>query len=195
MGLGLRWDDRDNIFYPTVAVSGRFTPSAPEAGSEPIMLLPGSKPTSGSTPPSGPACPGPAAPIRGGRRKRRPVHGLAQAGGDSLMRGYYAGRYRDRVMAAVQAEYRLPFFGASTPSSSEVWVKSPQPGRSARRATRTSVGAGLRLRVSDEGTNLRMDVGWGHGSRASISRRRGLLAPYGLLTLRRKFCYCCRTDR
>ncbi len=39
-----------------------------------------------------------------------PYHQLAQMGGETIMRGYYTGRYRDRQYVAVQAEYRwLPF--------------------------------------------------------------------------------------
>jgi outer membrane protein assembly factor BamA len=48
-----------------------------------------------------------------------PFHQLALMGGENLMRGYYLGRYRDKVLLASQAEYRfLPFpfskrFGAT----------------------------------------------------------------------------------
>lgn len=39
-----------------------------------------------------------------------PFNQLALMGGESLMRGYYTGRYRDRTLLAAQAEYRfLPF--------------------------------------------------------------------------------------
>ena len=37
-------------------------------------------------------------------------NGYAKLGSDTMMRGYYTGRYRDKVMAAVQAEYRMPLF-------------------------------------------------------------------------------------
>ncbi len=41
-----------------------------------------------------------------------PFNQLAQMGGESLMRGYYMGRFRDRTFAATQLEYRwLPFPG------------------------------------------------------------------------------------
>ena len=43
-------------------------------------------------------------------RGEQPFNELAVMGGDSLMRGYYVGRYRDRCLAAAQAELRfLPF--------------------------------------------------------------------------------------
>lgn len=55
-----------------------------------------------------------------------PFNQLALMGGESMMRGYYLGRYRDRNYSAVQAEYRmLPFpgfkrWGASVFASSGV---------------------------------------------------------------------------
>ena len=39
-----------------------------------------------------------------------PFNQLALMGGESLMRGYYLGRYRDNTLVATQVEYRfLPF--------------------------------------------------------------------------------------
>lgn len=55
-----------------------------------------------------------------------PFNQLALMGGESMMRGYYLGRYRDRNYSAVQAEYRmLPFpfakrWGAAVFASSGV---------------------------------------------------------------------------
>jgi hypothetical protein len=37
-----------------------------------------------------------------------PFRQLASIGGDMIMRGYYFGRYRDKLMIAAQAEYRFP---------------------------------------------------------------------------------------
>lgn len=39
-----------------------------------------------------------------------PFQNLAKLGGQYLMRGYYEGRFRDKNMVALQAEYRLPLF-------------------------------------------------------------------------------------
>lgn len=39
-----------------------------------------------------------------------PYYKMSLFGSDGLMRGYYPARYRDRNMAAVQAEYRMPLF-------------------------------------------------------------------------------------
>lgn len=39
-----------------------------------------------------------------------PFQSLAKLGGQYLMRGYYEGRFRDKNLVALQAEYRLPLF-------------------------------------------------------------------------------------
>lgn len=45
-----------------------------------------------------------------GQNDQVPFNHLAQIGGDMIMRGYYAGRYRDRKVIAAQLEHRwLPF--------------------------------------------------------------------------------------
>lgn len=88
---------------------------------------------------------------------------LPGLGGDTLLRGYYAGRYRDRNLVAVQAEYRLPVwwrlglvvFGAAGQVAHDV---------DAFRADRFhgSGGFGLRFLVNRaEGLNIRADFGSG----------------------------------
>lgn len=39
-----------------------------------------------------------------------PYRSLAVLGGNSIMRGYFGGRYRDKMFVGIQAEYRLPIF-------------------------------------------------------------------------------------
>jgi hypothetical protein len=39
-----------------------------------------------------------------------PFREMAQIGGDMIMRGYYFGRYRDKLLVAAQAEYRFPVY-------------------------------------------------------------------------------------
>jgi hypothetical protein len=166
LGFGLRWDDRDNLFFPhrgrfwqiyAVRTGGwlgadyAFTRIkadlrlyAPLWAGQVLALQLRFEAAAGSD---------------------VPFMALPKLGGDSLMRGYYAGRYRDKVMAAVQAEYRLPIlwrFDAVVFGG--LGQVAPNLATLRAGAVRTSVGAGLRLRVSDEGTNLRMDIGWGHGS-------------------------------
>ena len=166
MGLGLRWDDRDNLFFPhrgrfwqiyAVRTGGwlgadyaftRIKADLREYASlwagHVLALQLRFEAAAGSD---------------------VPFMALPKLGGDSLMRGYYAGRYRDRVMAAVQAEYRLPvFWRFDAVLFGGLGQVAPSLAALRAGALRTSVGAGLRLRVSDEGTNLRMDIGWGNGS-------------------------------
>lgn len=92
---------------------------------------------------------------------------LPQLGGDRLLRGYYAGRWRDRNLVAAQAEWRT-----------HLWrrvggVLFAGAGRVARDlgdfsfdGIHAAGGFGLRFLMSaNEGLNLRMD--WGFGSDSS----------------------------
>lgn len=93
-----------------------------------------------------------------------PFNQLPLMGGESLMRGYYLGRYRDRQLLAMQAEYRwLPFsfarrwgaalfFGVGTvaPTVSELTTSSWQ----------LSGGGGIRFLIfPDKDIYTRFDVG------------------------------------
>ena len=92
-----------------------------------------------------------------------PFHKLAFLGGESLMRGYYKGRFRDKAILAVQAEYRVTvtkrigvvgFGGLANvfPAFAEFNLKT----------IKYSVGTGFRYMVNKrEGTTLRMDMAWG----------------------------------
>jgi len=94
-----------------------------------------------------------------------PFYDLAQLGGDSKMRGYYQGAFRDKVLVDAQVEYRMPvwnIFGITT------WIGT---GRVADkysdlglRGFKVSYGGGLRIRVDTKhNTNLRFDMGFGPG--------------------------------
>lgn len=95
-----------------------------------------------------------------------PFYRYAKLGGDSLMRGYYAGRYRDKYFMAFQAEYRLPVwwrFGLVT------FAGLGDVAKDIRHINfdefRYSVGAGLRFKISPkEGANLRADFAFGQGT-------------------------------
>ncbi len=90
----------------------------------------------------------------------------AKLGGDSIMRGYYSGRYRDKYLLALQAEYRLPlwkrlgmvgFAGLGDVASRLKDFKFSE--------AKYSLGFGFRFKVSPrEGTNLRLDFAWGRGT-------------------------------
>ena len=95
-----------------------------------------------------------------------PFYRYALIGGDSILRGYYKGRYRDKYLVVLQSEYRLPvwwrfglvgFFGLGN--------VGPSLGRIDFGDLKYSVGAGLRFKLSPrEGANVRMDIAFGRGS-------------------------------
>lgn len=99
-----------------------------------------------------------------------PVRDMASIGSSSFMRGYYEGRYTDRNMVAVQAEFRVPvserwgftiFAGAGrvgTSLSDVFQLKSIKP----------SFGVGLRYALRPkEKLNLRIDAGFGKQSQGT----------------------------
>lgn len=92
-----------------------------------------------------------------------PFHRLALLGGESFLRGYYKGRFRDKGLVGVQAEYRVlvterigvvGFAGVAElfPGFDEFGIDN----------LKWSVGTGLRYMVNKrDGTTLRMDMAWG----------------------------------
>ena len=96
----------------------------------------------------------------------QPFDVMPQIGGEQLLRGYYGGRYRDRNLVAVQAEYRAHVWkrlGAvgfvSAGRVSDDWSNMDISG------FKPAIGLGLRfLLAPDEGLNLRADFGFGKGS-------------------------------
>jgi outer membrane protein assembly factor BamA len=92
-----------------------------------------------------------------------PFQAMSQLGGKSLMRGYYAGRYRDKNMMILQAEYRLPLwkrFGlVGFAGGGDVANKL---SRFTVNDFKTSYGVGIRYAVSPkEKINIRLDLGFG----------------------------------
>lgn len=95
-----------------------------------------------------------------------PFYKMPRLGGDATMRGYYKGRYRDRSLLALQAEFRFPVWKRF---SAVVFGGFGQVanglGRLQFDGFKYSVGLGLRfLVVPKEGTNLRVDQAFGRGS-------------------------------
>ncbi len=95
-----------------------------------------------------------------------PFYQLSLLGGETLLRGYYKGRFRDKNILVVQAEYRLPLgkrFGL---------VGFAGLGDVAARFSdfkllhwKYTIGAGIRFKLDvQEGTNLRLDVALGKES-------------------------------
>lgn len=86
---------------------------------------------------------------------------LPGLGGDTLLRGYYAGRYRERNMVTAQIEYRLPVWrriGAVLFAGAGQVAHDVDAFRAD--GIHASGGFGLRVLVSRaEGLNLRADIG------------------------------------
>ncbi len=92
-----------------------------------------------------------------------PFYGYAKLGSDTMMRGYYSGRYRDKVMAAVQAEYRMVLFWRIG-IVGFTGLGNVAPGLDALDldTLKYSYGTGLRFRISSrETTNIRVDFAFG----------------------------------
>lgn len=91
-----------------------------------------------------------------------PFQHLSLLGGSDLMRGYFEGRYRDRLGMAHQAEYRLPIYrnlGMVVFGSSGQVADSASTYSLSR--MRYGGGIGFRYRLSEEGLNIRLDLAYG----------------------------------
>jgi len=91
-----------------------------------------------------------------------PFMALPMFGTDNTMRGYFQGRFRDKSMFAIQAEYRLPLiwkFGLV--GFAGVGRVAPRLGSLGLADLKTSVGWGVRFKLTPEGANLRLDFGYG----------------------------------
>ena len=91
-----------------------------------------------------------------------PITLLPRLGGDQNLRGYYLGRWRDRLMYSGQAELRFPVAGrlggAAFAGVSDVAARF---SAFEARTIRPAVGLGGRYRLTDDGVNIRLDVGVG----------------------------------
>ncbi len=93
-----------------------------------------------------------------------PYRSLAVLGGNSIMRGYYAGRYRDKKFLGAQLEYRFPiywrFSGVTFASAGQVADHTSDISLS---GFKYAAGTGLRFAVlPSEKLNLRLDVAYGN---------------------------------
>jgi outer membrane protein assembly factor BamA len=92
-----------------------------------------------------------------------PFQRLALLGGESLMRGYYKGRFRDKGLFALQAEYRQ-LVTARIGIAAFAGLADVFPGLGDFRVERLkySLGGGLRYVVNKrDGTAVRLDLAWG----------------------------------
>jgi outer membrane protein assembly factor BamA len=91
-----------------------------------------------------------------------PFQTLPMFGGLNLLRGFYEGRYRDRNMLAVQAEYRRPLWGrfgfCGFAGAAQVQDKI---SRLAFKEFHVAGGIGLRFKFNRrENLNIRLDAGF-----------------------------------
>jgi pimeloyl-ACP methyl ester carboxylesterase len=91
-----------------------------------------------------------------------PVLLLPALGGRDRLRGYYDGRFRDRVLASAQGEVRFPVWrrlGAA--AFGEVGQVAPRLGDLASGRPEMSAGAGLRFRLGEDAARIRVDYAVG----------------------------------
>lgn len=91
-----------------------------------------------------------------------PFMDLPILGGDHLLRGYYKGRFRDKDLTLLQAEYRIPVWWKF---DAVAFVGVGQVAGTISgldfKSLHAAAGVGLRFRISRQGTMIRADVGWG----------------------------------
>jgi hypothetical protein len=165
LGLSGFWDTRDNTLYPARGVLARLTlrSALPALGSDfrfDVLRLDARQYV------SLPWASHHILALQGVLELRRgepPFYDTGKLGGGEMMRGYYEGRYRDRQLAALQAEYRALLFwrvggvlfasaGTVARSLSELRLEHLRP----------AVGAGLRVApLADVPVNFRLDVAYG----------------------------------
>ncbi|MET0300973.1 MAG: BamA/TamA family outer membrane protein [Flavitalea sp.] len=93
-----------------------------------------------------------------------PFHQMALMGGETMMRGYYYGRFRDKNMFATQLEYRLLPFAFSKRFGATIFAGTaavaPSIGSFRANSLKLAGGAGLRyLLFPKKDIYLRFDVG------------------------------------
>ncbi len=95
-----------------------------------------------------------------------PFQHLFLFGGEEMMRGYYLGRFRDKNMIALQAEYRIVpiFWRIGAVVFGGIGDVAAEPSSFALRDFKYSIGGGIRfLLIRAEGIALRFDFGFGDG--------------------------------
>lgn len=90
-----------------------------------------------------------------------PLRSLATLGGANSMRGYYQGRYRDKNMAVLQGEYRIPLFWRfGAVGFGDIGNVGPDLAALNFEHLKYSYGGGLRVSLNKtEKLNLRLDYG------------------------------------
>lgn len=163
LGFVLNWDTRDNIFYPTRGnywqlssfINSKFLGSDVSFNSlkldirfyrplfrNHVLAFQGVFESASGSP---------------------PFRHYPKLGGNSLMRGYYSGRFMDRNLAAFQAEYRLPvFWRLGLVGFAGLGGVSDSLNNFRLNDLKYSVGFGIRFKILPrDGTNVRIDIAFG----------------------------------
>ena len=95
-----------------------------------------------------------------------PLRSLGSIGGANMMRGFYAGRYRDKQELIIQSEYRIPL---KKRFSAVGFYSLGDVGNTIKDYSLSNIkyayGAGLRIALNkSEKLNLRLDYGIGQGN-------------------------------
>jgi len=162
VGTGVTWDSRDRSFYPRTGILGTFTVSA--AGTDlggdytyetASLDLRGYRGLGADLVLAGQVM---ATDVGDGA----PFQTLATFGGDALLRGIFAGRFRDHALLAAQTELRAKLFW-KLGAVAYFGVADVADGFGDLRARRAhgAGGTGLRITLEEENDiNLRFDVAW-----------------------------------
>jgi hypothetical protein len=92
-----------------------------------------------------------------------PFRMMGLLGSDAIMRGYYQGRYRDKVYVATQQEYRMPVWRwLGVTAFTAVGQVAPDISSLSTKYLKGAAGIGLRIKVDkQENTNMRFDYAIG----------------------------------
>jgi hypothetical protein len=99
-----------------------------------------------------------------------PFYDYSLIGGDKLVRGYYYGRYREKNLSSIQAEYRFNLFwriGLATFGGVSALYNDFTPAT--KITSKPNIGVGLRFLVDKkENTNLRFDYAVGSNDQSGF---------------------------
>ncbi len=170
LGVLIKWDDRNNIFAPSMGRSYELSILSFQKpfGSEFAYTLytVELKQYFSFIEHQDLAC-----QIYGGfTAGTAPFQYLQRLGGEKMMRGYLEGRFLDNDYVLAQIEYRFPIwwrFGMVVFGG--VGQVSPSPSHLSVRGFRSSAGFGLRYAISrEEKLNIRIDFGFGENGNSGF---------------------------
>jgi hypothetical protein len=94
-----------------------------------------------------------------------PFRRLPKLGGPNIMRGYVEGRFRDKKAIIMQMEYRVPLVWRLSAAGFIGYGEVADKLKAFRlKDFKVAGGLGLRYKVNQSGTNIRMDFGFARGN-------------------------------